>query len=139
MAVQKRHLQAWFGEHWLRGIPEKHRVSFAEKLDSIRLAAETVIEYCPPSPEQSRAITRMRDQVDELLLEIWVAHLPENAPWSEVYFGEHWLSGFRDEEKPAARQILFAFRRTACVMNGANIQNIRAAWQAAMRALRCFA
>jgi len=139
MAVQQRNIQAWFGEHWLRGVPERFRAKFSAKLQAIRQAAETILGHCPASPEQSRSITRLRDQLDEVLLEVWVSALPANAPWADVYFGEHWLNGFREEDKDSARTILCACRDAAIAMDNSDIGNIRAAWQAAMRALRCFA
>lgn len=139
MAVQPRNIQAWFGQHWLRGVPERFKTKFASKLEAIRKAAEAIVQYCPGCPEQSRAITRLRDQLDEVLLEVWVTAIPANAPWTAVYFGEHWLNGFRDEDKDAARAILEACCEAAVAMDNTEINNIRAAWQAAMRALRCFA
>ena len=139
MAVQERNLQAWFGEHWLRGVPRAARSRLGDQLVALRTAADTVRRECPPSSEQSRAITRLRDYWDDLILESWIAALPPETPWEEVYFGPHWLAGFREEERERATAVLSGFQRLAAVCRGTDLMHVRNAWQAAMRALRCFA
>jgi hypothetical protein len=56
-----------------------------------------------------------------------------------VYFGEHWLIGVRDEDKPAAKAVLDACRDAALAMDSSDIADIKLAWFAAMRAKRCYA
>jgi len=133
VAVTERSIKAWFGDHWLRGLPPAVRKQVTEPLEAIRSAAYAILENTPAGPEQSRAITRLRDQLDLAMLEAWEQHLPA---WQDAWFGEHWLRGFKQEDKPRAEAILRAVQRGADSLNG-DRRSLRGAWLAAMRALRC--
>jgi len=144
MAVSQRSLQAWFGDHWLRGLPRTVRADAEPQLIAIRQAAEAILEYTPAGPEQSRAVTRLRDQWDRQLLDAWETYLPAYESLIGIWLGDHWVRGFRDEDKERAGKLLDVFRSTMSDVSSGQrpqaerLEDIRGAWLAAMRALRCF-
>jgi len=133
VAVTERSLKAWFGDHWLRGMPPPVRESVEGSLEAIRTAAYEILRNTPAGPEQSRAITRLRDQLDLAMLAAWEQYLPA---WQDAWFGDHWLRGFKPEDKSRAEVILRAVQRGAESLDG-DRRSLRGAWLAAMRALRC--